>query len=52
MAALEHTAVDPFNERELITWGHEDICKDYERLNLKKCIEITADVSRPDQGNA
>lgn len=38
MAALEHTAIDPFNERELIKRGHEDICKDKERLNHKKRI--------------
>lgn len=31
MAALEHTAIDSFNERELIKWGHED----NERLNNK-----------------
>lgn len=38
MATLEHPAIDPFNEKELIKWGHEDICKDNERLNHKKKI--------------
>lgn len=50
MAALEHTAVDPFNEQ--LNGDMRTYAKIMKDEIIKKCIEMRADVSHPDQGNA
>ncbi|EOB08065.1 hypothetical protein Anapl_00309 [Anas platyrhynchos] len=50
VAALEHTAVDPFNEQ--LNGDMRTYAKIMKDEIIKKCIEMRADVSHPDQGNA